>query len=131
MLVMELPWHIVEWGIMMTKHCPRIKECERRVKRSAQTERRAFLCSDLTEMQRQAGCPFCLKFDFICSRSNQKPVERKKSGILAQGITQRPGFHGCILDSLTTITHFLKQGELEKSEAAAWPRLLLCTSFLF
>lgn len=53
MRVMELPWHIVKWGIMMTKHCPRIKECERRVKRSAQTGLRAFLCSDLTEMQQR------------------------------------------------------------------------------
>lgn len=68
MLVMELPWHIVKWGIMMTKHCPRIKECERRVKRSTQTELHAFLCSDLTEMQRRAGCPLCLKFEFICLR---------------------------------------------------------------
>lgn len=33
MLVMELPWHTVKWGIMMTKHCPRTKECERRVKK--------------------------------------------------------------------------------------------------
>lgn len=68
MLVMELPWHIVKWGIMMTKHCPRIKECERTVKRSRQTELHAFLCSDLTEMQRQAGCPLCLKFEFIYLR---------------------------------------------------------------
>lgn len=68
MLVMELPWHIVKWGIMMTKHCPRIKECERRVKRSTESELHAFLCSDLTEMQRQAGCPLCLKFEPICLR---------------------------------------------------------------
>ncbi len=72
MLVMELPWHIVKWGIMMTKHCPRIKECERSVRRSTESELHAFLCSDLTETQRQPGCPLCLKFEFICVRYNHE-----------------------------------------------------------
>lgn len=46
-----------KWGIMMTKPCPQIEECERNVKRSTRSRLHAFLCSDLTEMQRQAGCP--------------------------------------------------------------------------
>lgn len=53
--------HTKKWCIMMTKPCPQIKECERKVKRSTRSPLHAFLCSDLTEMQRQTGCPLVSK----------------------------------------------------------------------
>lgn len=49
---------------MMTKLCPRIKECERTVKRLMQIALHAFLFCDLTETQQKQDVPR-LKFDFI------------------------------------------------------------------
>lgn len=132
MLVMELPWHTVKWGIMMTKHCPQIKECERRVKRSMQTELHAFLCSDLTEMQRQAGCPLPQSLEFILFEIKiLKPEERAEGEILTWGIIKESLFSSICFGLLNYIQMLFKTRGAGKSEATAWPHLRFCTSFLF
>ena len=50
--VMELPWRKAKCRFMMTKRCPRVEECERRVKRSAASERHASpLCVSASSAQ--------------------------------------------------------------------------------
>lgn len=111
MLVMELPWHTVKWGIMMTKHCPRTKECERRVKK-VNAERAS--CILVLWLNRDAATGRMSPLSQVWVHLFEIKSEKKRGRW--KGIIKDPPLHlfpRLVLDSLTTFRCFLKQVELE------------------
>lgn len=74
---------------MVTKHCPQIKECERRVKRSTESGLHAFLCSELTEMQ---DVPSVSSLSSFARVRIVQPEEREEGETAISGIIKESLF---------------------------------------
>lgn len=104
-----------KWGIMMTKPCPQMEECERNVKRSTRSRLHAFLCSDLTEMQRQAGCPPVSREE---KKTGLKKIKKKGGKELSRGNIKESLF----LDSRTAFRRWKK---LKPQPGLIWVSVLM------